>query len=44
MVAMGLAPEVIDGSFRVSICRNTTQEELDKLAAVIEQDILTRTK
>ena len=44
MVAMGLAPEVIDGSFRVSICRDTTQEELDKLAAVIEQDILTRTR
>ena len=44
MVAMGLAPEVLDGSFRVSICRKTTQEELVKLAAVIEQDILTRTK
>jgi len=44
MVAMGLAPEVIDGSFRVSICRDTTKEELDKLAAVIESDILTRTR
>ena len=44
MVAMGLAPEVIDGSFRVSICRDTTQEELDKLAEVIEKDILTRTR
>ena len=44
MVAMGLAPEVIDGSFRVSICRDTTQEELDKLASVIENDILTRTR
>ena len=44
MVAMGLAPEVIDGSFRVSICRDTTQEELDKLVDVIEKDILTRTK
>jgi cysteine sulfinate desulfinase/cysteine desulfurase-like protein len=44
MVAMGLAPEVIDGSFRVSICKDTTQEELDKLVDVIERDILTRTR
>ena len=44
MVAMGLAPEVIDGSFRVSICKDTTQEELDKLVEVIEKDILTRTR
>lgn len=44
MVAMGLNPEVIDGSFRVSICRNTTQEELDMLADVIENNILTRTR
>lgn len=44
MVAMGLAPEVIDGSFRVSICRDTTREELDKLAETIEKDILTRTR
>ena len=44
MVAMGLAPEVIDGSFRVSICRDTTEEELDKLVEVIEKDILTRTR
>ena len=44
MVAMGLSPEVIDGSFRVSICRDTTPEELDKLAEVIEKDILTRTR
>ena len=44
MVAMGLAPEVIDSSFRVSICKDTTQAELDKLAEVIEKDILTRTR
>ena len=44
MVAMGLSPEVIDGSFRVSICRDTTREELDKLVEVIEKDILTRTR
>ena len=44
MTAMGLAPEVIDGSFRVSICRDTTEAELDRLVEVIEQDILTRTR
>ncbi len=42
MTAMNLAPEVIDGSFRVSICRDTTQEELDKLAEVIEKEIIPR--
>ena len=44
MVAMGLSPEVIDGSFRVSICRDTTAEELERLAEVIEKDILIRSR
>ena len=44
MVAMGLSPEVIDGSFRISICRDTKAEELERLAEVIEKDILTRTR
>jgi cysteine sulfinate desulfinase/cysteine desulfurase-like protein len=34
---MNLAPEVIDGSFRVSLCRDTTAEEIDALAAGIQQ-------
>ena len=42
MTAMGLAPEVIDGSFRVSICKDTTEEELDKLVAVIRDEIIPR--
>ena len=42
MTAMGLPAEVIDGSFRVSICRDTTQEELDKLAEIIEKELLPR--
>ena len=42
LTAMGLAPEVMDSSFRVSISRQTTKEELDKLVHVIEKDILTR--
>ena len=42
--AMKLSPAVIDGSFRVSLCRNTTQEELDELCRVIEEDILPRVR
>ena len=42
MTAMGLKPEVIDGSFRVSICRDTTEEELVLLAEVIEKELLPR--
>ena len=44
MTAMGLRPEIIDGSFRVSICRETTKEELDKLAEVIEKELLPRAR
>ena len=44
MTAMGLKPEIIDGSFRVSICRNTTAEELDLLAEVIEKELLPRAR
>ena len=40
--AMGLSPEEMDGSFRISICRHTTREELDRLAAVIAEEILPR--
>ena len=42
--AMNLSPEVMDGSFRVSICRNTTPEELNKLVCVIREDILPRVR
>ena len=42
MEAMRLSPEIIDGSFRVSLSRDTTQEELDRLVQVIASDILTR--
>ncbi len=40
--AMKASPETMDGSFRVSICRDTTEEELDKLAEVIETGIIAR--
>ncbi len=44
LVAMNVAPEVIDGTFRISICRDTTEAELDKLAAVIENELLPRAR
>ena len=40
--AMGLAPESIDSSFRISLSRNSTQAELDALVTVIRQEILPR--
>lgn len=42
--AMGLAPEIIDSSFRISLCRDTTEEELDTLLLVLKKDILPRIK
>jgi len=44
MTAMGLKPEVIDGSFRISICRDTTKEELEQLANVIQKELLPRAR
>ena len=42
--AMKVAPEAIDGTFRVSICRDTSAEELDQLYAVIKEEILPRAR
>ena len=42
--AMKARNEVMDASFRVSICRDTTEEELDKLVSVIREDILPRVR
>ncbi len=44
LVAMNIAPEVIDGAFRISICRNTTESELDVLVSVIEKELLPRAR
>jgi len=44
LTAMNLSPEIMDGSFRVSICKDTTQEKLDRLVEIIEMDILPRIK
>ena len=42
LTAMNVAPETIDSTFRVSLCKDTTQEELDILVDTIEKDILPR--
>ena len=42
--AMKVNPERIDGSFRISICRETTREELDELFTVIRDEILPRVR
>jgi len=42
--AMKVAPEAIDGSFRISICRETTREELEQLYTVIRDEILPRAR
>ena len=36
MEAMKVPPEIIDGSFRVSICRDTTEADLDALVAGVQ--------
>jgi len=42
--AMGVKPEVMDGSFRVSLCRDTTAQELELLFQVIRDEILPRAR
>ena len=42
--AMNLAPEVIDSSFRISLCRDTTPEMLDTVFEVLNDRILPRVR
>lgn len=44
LTAMGAAPAVIDGAFRVSLCRDTTEVELDTLFAVLTKEVLPRVR
>ena len=44
LTEMNIAPEIIDGSFRVSLCRNSTAEETDLLIQTIREDILPRVR
>ena len=41
---MKVPEKAMDGSFRVSLCKDTTQEELDKLFAVLREEILPRAR
>ena len=42
--AMNLPGQIIDGSFRVSLCRSTTQEDVDTLLRVIREDLISRAR
>ena len=42
--AMNISPEVIDGSFRISLSRHTTREELSKLIDILQQEVLPRAR
>lgn len=44
LAAMGCSPEAIDGAFRLSICRDTSWEDLNAFLTVLERDILPRAK
>ena len=44
LTAMKLPPETIDAAFRISLCRDTTREELETLFAVIRDEILPRAR
>ncbi len=44
LTAMRVAPEVIDSSFRVSLCRGTTAQELEVLADTLQNEIVPRAK
>ena len=42
--AMHLSPETMDGSFRISLCRDTIREELQALTTIIREEILPRAR
>ena len=42
--SMALPPETIDSAFRVSICRDTTREELETLCRVLREEVLPRVR
>ena len=44
LAAMGVKPEVIDSSFRVSLSRETTADELNALLTVIQDELLPRVR
>ena len=42
--AMNLPGQIIDGSFRISLCRSTTQEDVDTLLRVIREELIPRAR
>ncbi len=44
LTAMNLPPEIMDSAFRISLSRDTTEEELQKLVEIIQDGILRRFK
>ncbi|MBQ2785070.1 MAG: cysteine desulfurase [Oscillospiraceae bacterium] len=44
LTAMNLSPEVMDGSFRISLCRDNTPEELDEFVDIIKTEIVPRAR
>ena len=44
LTAMGLPPEIIDASFRISLCRDTAREELEALYTVLRDEVLPRVR
>ena len=40
LTAMKLSPETIDGAFRVSLCKDTTQDEIDALVTALKERVL----
>lgn len=44
LTSMGLTPEAMDSSFRISISKYTTEEEIDLLVTTIQDQILPRVK
>ena len=44
LTSMKVPERAMDGSFRVSLCKDTTQEELDQLFAVLRDEILPRVR
>ena len=44
LTAMGLPPETIDSAFRISLCRDTTREDLEALYTVVRDEVLPRAR
>ena len=44
LAAMSTAPDTIDASFRISLCRDTREEELDTLFLLLRDQILPRVR